>query len=96
MSQALIQGAHVKADKRRACSSWRLAIWCSINRATPGPRQRHSQPDATLVKLSRPLCVASLANSLSTPNKPIVLHRDEVKQRELWQGEIVTTNSIQD
>jgi len=32
-------------------------------------------------KLSRPLLIASVPNSLSTADKPIVLHREEVKQR---------------
>jgi len=67
--------------EQKACSSWRLAAWCSVTQVTPGPRERPSQPDAALVKLSRTLVIASISNSLFTTNKSIVLHREEVKQR---------------
>jgi len=48
---------------------------------TSGLKERPSQSDATLVKLSRPLLIDSIPNSLFTANKTIVLNPEEVKQR---------------
>jgi len=60
--------------EQRPCSYWHLAL------DQPRDTWEPSQPDAALGKLSKPLLMASISNSLIT-HKPRVLHLEEVKQR---------------